>query len=132
MVTRMHDHTQCSYEGQTQGEVKFMSQIVPAKFEGRKIVLVDELVDNGRAQYILFSPLLKAVACGAHRTCMHVSPLNLGVLLIPYWLANAVLAGISAWIARLISWGCVFTSCLVWVCKAASRRVTCCPLCTVE
>jgi hypothetical protein len=51
MSTRTHRHTQCSYEGQTQGEVKFMSQIVPAKFEGRKIVLVDELVDNGRAQF---------------------------------------------------------------------------------
>jgi len=36
-----------SYEGQKQTGVRFLSTIVPEKFEGRKIILVDELVDNG-------------------------------------------------------------------------------------
>lgn len=36
-----------SYNGQNRGSVKFASQINPAKFEGAKIVLLDELFDNG-------------------------------------------------------------------------------------
>jgi hypoxanthine phosphoribosyltransferase len=49
-----------SYSGQEQSEgVELLSRIVPSKFEGRKIVLVDELLDNGKTMATMVDHLMK-------------------------------------------------------------------------
>lgn len=51
-----------SYTGQTQSEsVELLSRIVPSKFEGRKIVLVDELLDNGHTMNVMKDYLMKTL-----------------------------------------------------------------------
>jgi hypoxanthine phosphoribosyltransferase len=49
-----------SYSGQEQSAgVELLSRIVPSKFEGRKIVLVDELLDNGKTMDTMVTHLMK-------------------------------------------------------------------------
>lgn len=48
-----------SYSGQTQSEnVELLSRIVPHKFKGRKVVLVDELLDNGHTMHTMLHHLM--------------------------------------------------------------------------
>jgi hypoxanthine phosphoribosyltransferase len=48
-----------SYRGQTQGEVKFASEIVPEKLKGHHILLLDELFDNGHTMATMRRTLLQ-------------------------------------------------------------------------
>jgi hypoxanthine phosphoribosyltransferase len=51
-----------SYTGQKQSEgVELLSRIVPSKFKGRKIVLVDELLDNGHTMHTMVEHLMKTL-----------------------------------------------------------------------
>jgi hypoxanthine phosphoribosyltransferase len=46
-------------DGQTQTErVEFLSQLVPSKFHGRQVVLLDELYDNGKTMHSILQELL--------------------------------------------------------------------------
>ena len=48
-----------SYTGQKQSDsVELLSRIVPSKFAGRKIVLVDELLDNGHTMHTMLHHLM--------------------------------------------------------------------------
>jgi len=48
-----------SYTGQSQSDkVELLSRIVPSKFSGRKIVLVDELLDNGHTMHTMLNYLM--------------------------------------------------------------------------
>jgi hypoxanthine phosphoribosyltransferase len=49
-----------SYNGQEQSDqVELLSRIVPSKFTGRKIVLVDELLDNGHTMHTMLNYLMR-------------------------------------------------------------------------
>jgi len=51
-----------SYSGQEQSDgVELLSRIVASKFEGRKIVLVDELLDNGKTMDTMTQHLMKTL-----------------------------------------------------------------------
>mmetsp|Transcript_26549 Transcript_26549/g.32185 ORF Transcript_26549/g.32185 Transcript_26549/m.32185 type:complete len:277 (-) Transcript_26549:169-999(-) len=48
-----------SYKGQKQSDaVELLSMIVPSKFKGRKIVLIDELLDNGHTMHTMVNHLM--------------------------------------------------------------------------
>ena len=52
-----------SYTGQKQSEgVELLSRIVPSKFQGRKVVLVDELLDNGHTMHTMKEHLMKELS----------------------------------------------------------------------
>lgn len=49
-----------SYKGQKQSdEVELLSRIVPEKFEGRRVILIDELLDNGETMDTMQNHLVK-------------------------------------------------------------------------
>jgi len=51
--------------GQQQSDsVELLSRIVPSKFEGRKIVLVDELLDNGHTMHAMLQHLMTTLQVG--------------------------------------------------------------------
>jgi hypoxanthine phosphoribosyltransferase len=51
-----------SYSGQKQSdEIDLLSRIVPAKFAGRRVVLVDELLDNGHTMHTMAAHLMKTL-----------------------------------------------------------------------
>lgn len=48
-----------SYSGQKQSDnVELLSRIVPSKFEGRRVILVDELLDNGHTMHTMMQHLM--------------------------------------------------------------------------
>eukprot|EP00041_Stephanoeca_diplocostata_P036462 m.1333457 g.1333457 ORF g.1333457 m.1333457 type:complete len:249 (-) comp24871_c0_seq3:5212-5958(-) len=52
-----------SYTGQKQsGKVELLSQIVPSKFEGRRVVLIDELLDNGHTMHTMVHHLMDVLS----------------------------------------------------------------------
>lgn len=51
-----------SYSGQKQSdEIDLLSRIVPSKFAGRRVVLVDELLDNGATMHTMAVHLMKTL-----------------------------------------------------------------------
>lgn len=48
--------------GQTQGEeIELLSKIIPSKFEGKKVILIDELYDNGATMFKVKAKILETV-----------------------------------------------------------------------
>eukprot|EP00036_Acanthoecidae_sp_10tr_P011542 CAMPEP_0182927486 /NCGR_PEP_ID=MMETSP0105_2-20130417/13814_1 /TAXON_ID=81532 ORGANISM="Acanthoeca-like sp., Strain 10tr" /NCGR_SAMPLE_ID=MMETSP0105_2 /ASSEMBLY_ACC=CAM_ASM_000205 /LENGTH=256 /DNA_ID=CAMNT_0025065435 /DNA_START=41 /DNA_END=811 /DNA_ORIENTATION=- len=61
-----------SYAGQQQGDVEVLSKIVPSKFEGRRVILIDELLDKGETMHKLSGHLMKVLDIPRERitTCV--------------------------------------------------------------
>ena len=65
-----------SYSGQKQSDgVELLSRIVPSKFEGRKILLVDELLDNGKTMDTMVTHLMRELGISRSQilTCVLMS-----------------------------------------------------------
>lgn len=60
------------------GEVELLSRIVPKKFEGRKIILLDELLDNGHTMHTMCEHLMKELKIPRSeiRTCVLFSKIR--------------------------------------------------------
>ena len=50
-----------SYKDETQHKLELLSAIIPSKFENRKVILIDELYDNGLTLHLVKTKLLSEV-----------------------------------------------------------------------